>query len=80
MAKYIDSSNPVDINKVEELFNAGYKEAEEDAKKEADYLLEEIKHYKETSYDDLKKEVEQRFTGYLTEEIKKLKTSQIQVM
>ena len=71
MAKYIDSSNPVDINKVEELFNAGYKEAEEDAKKEADYLLEEIKHYKETSYDDLKKEVEQRFTGYLTEEIEK---------
>lgn len=61
MSKYIDSKNQVDLDKVEEHFQANYKSAEEYAKEKTDQLLAEIKHFRDHSFQELVKELEEEF-------------------
>ena len=61
MSKYISSKNPVDIEKIDERFQEGYRKSEELAKKEADKLIEEIKYYKSTSSDELIKKIDDEY-------------------
>lgn len=65
MSKYISSKNPVDIEKIDERFQEGYRKSEELAKKEADKLIEEIKYYKSTSSDELIKKLMMNIKTYI---------------
>ena len=69
MSKYIDGNNPVDIAKVEEHYASKLEEAEKEAKKYADEVLERIRHFKEKSYAEL---IEEK-TKELNEELQKEK-------
>jgi len=73
MSKYIKTNETTDISKVEEALKAGYEKAEEIAKAEAEDELEQIKHYKATSYEDLVKEAEEKIKNTYEKIINKAK-------
>lgn len=60
MSKYLDANNEIDMNKIEETYLAYTERALKSARERAEYLLNEIKYYRENSFEKIELDVRQR--------------------
>ena len=61
MSKYLDVNNEIDMNKIEETYLAYTESALKSARERAEYLLNEIKYYRENSFEKIELDVRERY-------------------